>query len=619
MLTVLTFGAYLLVCLVVPGTLLWRAARGRAASLAEDLAPGLAVGYAVEVLGYLAGRTVLVAPVAVLLAFVAVPRLRRFWRTGPDADRPPPGWLVATVAIVAVLMVLTWAGYLRSHPMPYHFNDGDLPFHLALIGEARHHLPMQVPWVAGEPLRYHWFAYLHLASASRITGIEPETLLLRLYHLPLIAALPAALGVAARRLTGRWWPGPVAAVITFFVLAPDLYARDAYLPSGFGPVDDASMLRPGLWVSVTQTFAALVCVPVVILLIGAVRGSLRRTEWVLLTGLVVVLAGAKATYLPIILCGLIFAAVRTRTALGCAALVGGGFLAAQVVLLGRASQGMVLDPLGSLAMSGLAVRGGVTPVPVLAAATVLSWVVIWCGVLVPRIWRDPAHRLLIGMGAAGMGGVLAFRHYGQGETWFLVAARPYLSLAAAGGIAVLVSSRHVARAVAAGLVTCLGLAAGAGVVARSVTTPVPAKRSAMPDGTREAARWLRANSSPDDLVATNAHCRMKRCDNLHFWFAAFSERRFLVEGWGFTAKANAARGTPPVLAPFWDPVRLAANDAVFTDPSPATVDRLRSSYGVRWLFVQSPGPGLDEVAHFRFRSGDCAIYELAGARPGRSR
>ena len=35
-------------------------------------------------------------------------------------------------------------------------------------------MPPQVPWVAGEPLQYHWYGYLHLAATSWVTGIEPD-------------------------------------------------------------------------------------------------------------------------------------------------------------------------------------------------------------------------------------------------------------------------------------------------------------------------------------------------------------------------------------------------------------------------------------------------------------
>lgn len=722
------FAAYLLLCVAVPGVLVWRALRRRAGSLAEDAAPGLAIGYAVEVLAYLPSRAagvpllVLAAPVGIVLLFTAVRPLRRYWRTDSDAARPSVGWLWSVAGLVGSMLLLSCVFYMRTRGVPHGFRGADPPFHLALIGELKHHVPPQVPWVAGESLDYHWFGYLHLAAASWITGIEPEMLLLRLFYLPLMAALPAALAVAAWRVTGRWWPGPVAGAITLFGLAPHPFSwplSEFFQERGYGPVDDGSHLRELQWASPTQMFGELIFVPLVIVLVDLVRGRASGPRpWGLLVALVAVMTGAKATYLPIVLCGLVLVLVTTavserrlhRSALAAAGVVLAGFAFAQFVLLGQSSHGMHLDLLQSLRYYGIAGTTELSLEPltgaavtVLTAAALASWAAVFCGVfalLARRRWADPAHALLVGCGAAGLCAVLTFVHYFHGESWFLVASRPYLALAAAAGLAALIPpGRRAAGPAAVAAAACgagiaclvaaigpdqaptvaadgrravllavtmpyLALAAGilvAGlvfwavsrrtaalrglapamlVVALTATGLPPAwgwmqrntepalqngltladpGRSALPSGTRRAARWLRDNSDPDDLVATNAHCRRsrKKCDNLHFWFSAFSERRFLVEGWGFTAKANAMYGddgSPPVYAPFWDQALLAANDQVFSDPGAAAVERLRREYAVRWLFVDEDAsrvsPELGRYAVLRFRAGKCAIYQL---------
>lgn len=139
-------------------------------------------------------------------------------------------------------------------------------------------------------------------------------------------------------------------------------------------------------------------------------------------------------------------------------------------------------------------------------------------------------------------------------------------------------------------------------------------------GALDAARWLRDNSSPDDIVATNAHCAANykdNCDNRHFWVAGYTERRILVEGWGYTAYAvkGGATGTEVFYyTKYWDQERLANNDRAFSDPSEETIDLLATEYGVRWLFVDerynTPDPRLGQFAELRYRSGDCAIYEI---------
>jgi hypothetical protein len=148
------------------------------------------------------------------------------------------------------------------------------------------------------------------------------------------------------------------------------------------------------------------------------------------------------------------------------------------------------------------------------------------------------------------------------------------------------------------------------------TAPAPA---VIPRGAIEAGRWLRAYTGVDDLLATNDHCRYATgvCDPRQFWLAAFGERRVLVEGWAFTPPANAIASRDRLGSneiPYWDPAKLAANDAAFTHPTRAAVDRLHSRYGVTWLVVDTRRPAdrasLARAATFRYQSGQVAIYQV---------
>ncbi|MFC7649835.1 hypothetical protein ACFQX6_63000 [Streptosporangium lutulentum] len=90
------FTAYLLLGLTLPGTLLIRVTYRGERTLAEELALGTALGYALEALTYIAARTtatpllVLAWPLATYALFLAVPRLRKHWKGRPH-PRPPPG------------------------------------------------------------------------------------------------------------------------------------------------------------------------------------------------------------------------------------------------------------------------------------------------------------------------------------------------------------------------------------------------------------------------------------------------------------------------------------------------------------------------------------------------
>jgi hypothetical protein len=172
------------------------------------------------------------------------------------------------------------------------------------------------------------------------------------------------------------------------------------------------------------------------------------------------------------------------------------------------------------------------------------------------------------------------------------------------------------------LIVAVTMGVGLPASVRTLAVPLlgtsPAGQAIPEDGIA-AARWLRANSQPDDLVATNLHCLPgrtdNRCDARHFWIAAYAERRVLVEGWAYTDKAfkTAARlGVNDRLVPFWDEALLASNDAAFIAPS-GGVSTLRDRAQVRWLLADLDAAderGLADAALLRFRQGRFAVYEV---------
>ncbi|HSE70603.1 MAG TPA: hypothetical protein VLA97_07585 [Nocardioidaceae bacterium] len=148
------------------------------------------------------------------------------------------------------------------------------------------------------------------------------------------------------------------------------------------------------------------------------------------------------------------------------------------------------------------------------------------------------------------------------------------------------------------------------------TTPLFAR------GGVEAASYIAENSSVDDIVATNVHCLhpdADRCDNRSFWVAAYTERRVVVQGWGYTAVTNAmADGdTNSQVVPMPYPERLAVNDAAFSDPSEESVRRLVDTYDVSWLFVSRKYPAdisglreLDDLLVEAYRGPGHVVFEV---------
>ncbi|MEV0595083.1 hypothetical protein [Nonomuraea cavernae] len=711
------FGLYVALGLALPGLLWIRVLYRRAHALPEQLALGLTLGYALEVLTYLPVRAlgmpllVVAWPLGTYALFIAVPRLRGYWKGTGRAGRVPLWWAWSIALIVICLIALVAAGFYRIQPLTWPAmlsSSVDMPFHLALAGELKHHVPPTVPYVAGEPLVYHWFVYAHLAASGWITGIEPIILLFRLAVLPMLAAFVVLLAMVGRRLTGSRRGALAAVASTVFVAAPCLYAGSVSGLLTWPPVYS--------WASPTQTFAALLFAPVMLLLLDLL-GNRRpsRGWWVLMTIMIVAVMGAKATYLPLLAAGLLaVVAVETvkwwrlpRQALAVLGLTTGCLLFAQFVLFGGARQGIVVDPLSIVRVTwrNLNGLGGTAEVPwqsMLGAALLclLCAMIAWCGVLGllsrPRLLVRPPVVLVLGMSAAGLGAALLLGHAHLSQGYFLQAFYPYLAMVAVYGLATVIrragaTLRAMACAAGAGVavalavrvlfgitvplgpgrdgvvlylpyLTLLGVVLVAVVVLRvarqsgrrtcalvlcmvtaagtpaawlghllpgAATSPVAAAPHRRPNadaprGALAAGRWLRAHSHPDDLVATNTHCRRgfeSPCDSRTFWTSALSERRVLVEGWAYTA-ANMDRWRPGEVAPhraYWDLDRLRANDAVFQEPSPDAVRHLRERYGVRWLFVDEsrmkPGARLWPFARLRFSSGEHSVYELPGAEP----
>jgi hypothetical protein len=734
------FGGYVTLGVTVPGTLWWRALRGRVETLAEDAAAGTALGYATEVLGYIAARAAgqpllfLLWPIGTVVVFCSVPRLRRYWRCARPDARAPAGWAWAMAGIVSFLVLWSGLVFYRTHGLTwpsYAAPTPDQPYHLAMAGELKHHMQPVVPYLINEPLHYHWFVYAEMAATSWATGTELLVLINRLTLLPMLIAFTFLIGIIGRRVTGRWWGGVAAVAITYFAMAPDPYRwplNFGYYTYGYGMVEDGRLLRMNLWISPTQTFGAVVFAAAALVLVDLFRGHARDVRhWVLLSVLLVTVMGGKSTYLPMLLTGLglvivVNLAVRRqwhRPALLASLITGCCLVFGEFVLFGGDNQGLVWAPTDTLKHSGVIVTtawvsglGHPAPLLLVAAMFVFSWVCIWPGLfgLLARPRKLPEDVVLtfLGVGTAGVGAVSLLGHPGLSQFYFFQSARPYLAVAAvcgvmavlppqcpprklavtllgglaagtcvvwvmrrigsgfvptlhnmggerglmsalswpylllmdaaglAGLIVVLAKRRlpHVGAMGAAflmALVTGFGLLSGYDEVRYNVheaqvkgwrNAPVATERPVMTVGTLVAARWLRDHSSPDDLIAANVHCRVRyamSCDDRHFWISGFTERRVLIEGWGYTARANDVNlyTQSHLYLQFWDPRLLEENDAAFRTPNARTIGLLRAEYGVSWLFSDDPGKkqirALDRFARLRFRDGNCFVYQVPPA------
>ena len=134
----------------------------------------------------------------------------------------------------------------------------------------------------------------------------------------------------------------------------------------------------------------------------------------------------------------------------------------------------------------------------------------------------------------------------------------------------------------------------------------------------DAARWIRDNSSVDDLVMTNRHCttvgKPYDCDSRRWNVAAFTERQVLLEGW--TATPMSAKlgpdGRDSITVDYWDDALLRLNDDFVAKPDGDEARQLRER-GVRWIFVDHTRPyakSLQPYATLRYSNPGVDVYEF---------
>ncbi|WP_330439460.1 hypothetical protein OHB44_01875 [Micromonospora sp. NBC_00821] len=450
---VLRYVAYWSLAVVLPGTLVHRAVRGGRGNLPEDLGFGAATGLLLELAAWVAaaatGQQHLLRwwPVPLVLAFLAVPRLRRHWRVG--TRRPLPlAWHWSVVAVL--LLVLLWAvAQWRLVPLPpvNHGYYQDLLYHLSLVQELTRDLPFQLPQMAGEPLRYHYLSDAHMAAGSMITGIPPATVLLRLWLAPVAVVSVLVTAGLARDLTGRWWAGPVAGAA-----------------AGLGmPVAVNSAIADGAFAFSFSSPSQTYVLPLLVLLAGicvdAVRGRPLGVAWALLPVLGLACAGAKSSALPPLIAGVAVAVAATwwqqRRRVPWPALAtllclvvpmgvgyllfaggGAGTLAPQAFAFLHAMP-QYRETIGA----GDGVRGGGLLPFGLSRAGASGWLLTfvllgwWLLVQLPRLIgmlvlagprrADPAPWLLSGAVLAGAGGIWTLHHPSLSQVYFWLDVLPF--------------------------------------------------------------------------------------------------------------------------------------------------------------------------------------------------
>ena len=442
----------LLLTQVLPGALIWRVVRPRNGSWLEDLAMGFAIGSAIAVGAQTLASTSRMPwlstgiSLALVIVLVGVPASRH--RILEAHTSPVPWWFgpltsLATVPVIPQLLdyfhrvPLTWtSGYRAPHVDAY--------LHLALAGELAHRGPVAFPWVASEPLAYHWFSHAWVTNLSVVSGVELDETLFRFMPTFLPLAVVLIVATAAMRLTGKAWTGPVAAFLTLAGGDLNVFGH----PTINHPLDP---LSPSLGLSLP------ILVALVVVLVCRWRGGARSGAILLIPVLGIAAAGTKGSTLPLVVAGLgaavgaalLFNRSRLRTLIPELAVVVACLGFAVLVIFHGSEAGLRFSPRTAPEAAPLFDwLGGQQVVRTDVARAFVSLVVILgvlargAGLLVLLATRqgrrDPLTWFLAGGGLAGAGALAAFAHPGNSQLYFAYSAIPLLALGSTVGLASLV-------------------------------------------------------------------------------------------------------------------------------------------------------------------------------------
>jgi hypothetical protein len=131
-------------------------------------------------------------------------------------------------------------------------------------------------------------------------------------------------------------------------------------------------------------------------------------------------------------------------------------------------------------------------------------------------------------------------------------------------------------------------------------------------GAANIAEYLRQESNPHDLIATNRHCagmdENQTCTARQFALSALSERRVFLEGWSYTTCPLSE----PILNKYWKESHWQINQDFFLNPTVDNWNKLKKS-GIDWLVVDSSRPSASnysDVAELIKTEGKVSLWKI---------
>jgi hypothetical protein len=245
-----------------------------------------------------------------------------------------------------------------------------------------------------------------------------------------------------------------------------------------------------------------------------------------------------------------------------------------------------------------------------ATEPLVAIAIAWCGCILARKYGP--RFILVALGIALLGNV-ALRVTSNPLPLCLGIA----FLVLAGTVIILIdrSSATIRRRLGEIVVLALVLTQSAQLIGPSDGFPGGAPSTAEDESATDSSQlaafdFIRTHSNPDQVIATNTHCLTGSldgadCDPRRFILAAVTQRRVLVEGWGYVTQHGTAKE--------WVQHQLALSDDFIDAPSAAGAQRLEK-LGVAFVYVDlrlNPSPDLGMYSDLVFDSEWARVYQLA--------
>ena len=673
----LVFAAYEIAFIIVPGCLVYQVANKNSTSLSgyslsRQFSVGWALGYALEmacfVLTARAGHRELLRFYPLIIIGICCWFLwkerRLFGKKFFDSLQKLDSKTVWSLSICCVIsfLFLSLRSFLGT-PLALEIERGaafnpDAIWSLGMAAEAKHQWPMLDPYVSGETLSYYKGVFMHLASASQITGLPLPLVFFRLYALPLYVLLILQLYVIGRAVGISRGAGLLTVCLALFL------EEIPAIGFTFKPFNNLFIYY--LYSGHTFFFGLIFFLALVIELGARIeKGTFCFSQfgaWIVVAFLLWAAGGSKGTVLPIVLGGLIFLGLwktASEKKINRALILAFGLTIGVYLIYQKLVYSNIVPQLqwGFFTMKDkmqvviaivrrfpLAQAGWALPIYEIGL-TLLGL----CGLLGVRslglwfFWRycranrfrlTTQQQWCVCLALGALLPSLAFDLINNGQLWFFYYGYALLCALAAAGLFTLyqhIESSKLQKTAFGfvGLLCLLSLISPARHLVTFGQNQLHHRPSynQTPDVTPqllEGLTWIRDNTPPQAIfAASNIYTELSypyaRNIPRYFYYAAFGERRFFLASWSYTSKSMAVgyeRVRHGEINPYAE--RFALNQRLFQHADMSALEIMHRNYNVSFLLVdkihEPVHPQLAQklatVARRIYSNSDIDIYQL---------